>query len=60
MTDAFASASKAGKGMAVRDALTSAYPRLAQLLEATFDRLTSETTMKVNAAALTYHRHDMI
>ncbi|GAX78041.1 hypothetical protein CEUSTIGMA_g5483.t1 [Chlamydomonas eustigma] len=46
MTDAFASASKAGKGLAVRDTLTNAYPRLAQLLEATFDRLSSETTMK--------------
>lgn len=47
VTDVFASVSKPGKGGAVREVLTAGYPKLAQLLEAAFDRLASETTMKV-------------
>ncbi len=50
LTDAFASISKPGKGGAVRDVLTVAYPKLAVLLEGMFDRLMGETTMKVRSA----------
>lgn len=46
-TDAFASVAKPGKGGFVRDCLTAAYPRLAGQVEAMFERLTSETTIKV-------------
>ena len=49
VTDVFASVSKPGKGGAVREVLTAGYPKLAQLMEAAFDRLVSETTMKVGA-----------
>ncbi|GLC41103.1 hypothetical protein PLESTM_001156100 [Pleodorina starrii] len=45
-TDAFASVAKPGKGGFVRDTLTAAYPRLAGLVEAMFERLTAETTIK--------------
>ncbi|GIL71669.1 hypothetical protein Vretimale_885 [Volvox reticuliferus] len=45
-TDAFASVAKPGKGGFVRDTLTMAYPRLAGLIEAMFERLTAETTIK--------------
>ncbi|EFJ53077.1 component of oligomeric golgi complex 5 [Volvox carteri f. nagariensis] len=45
-TDAFASVAKPGKGGFVRDTLTASYPRLAGLLEAMFERLTAETTIK--------------
>ena len=47
LADALATVSKPGKGGAVRDVLAGGYPKLAQLLEAAFDRLASETTMKV-------------
>ncbi|GFR42609.1 hypothetical protein Agub_g3540 [Astrephomene gubernaculifera] len=44
--DAFASVSRPGKGGFVRDCLTAAYPRLAGYVEAMFERLTAETTIK--------------
>ncbi|GLI63871.1 hypothetical protein VaNZ11_006987 [Volvox africanus] len=44
--DAFASVAKPGKGGFVRETLTAAYPRLAGLIEAMFERLTAETTIK--------------
>ena len=52
LTDAFATVSKAGKVGPVRDALTAGFPRAAQMVEATFDRLVSETTMKVSQQLL--------
>jgi hypothetical protein len=50
LTDAFATVSKPGKGGVVREVLASGYPKVAQLMEAMFDRLASETTMKVSLA----------
>lgn len=47
MTDAFSTVSKPGKGGAVREVMANGYPKIAQLFEAMFDRLVSETTMKV-------------
>ncbi|KXZ51911.1 hypothetical protein GPECTOR_11g39 [Gonium pectorale] len=45
-SDAFASVSRPGKGGFVRDSLTASYPRLASMIEAMFDRLSAETTIK--------------
>ena len=49
LSDVFTSVSKPSKGGWVREALISHYPRLAQALEAMFDRLVGETSMKVCA-----------
>ncbi|MEW5299136.1 MAG: hypothetical protein WDW36_002180 [Sanguina aurantia] len=46
LQEALATASKPSKGGFVRDMLTVGYPRLAALLEAMFERLSTETTMK--------------
>ena len=55
--DALAAVSKPSKGGVVRDALIGAYPRLAQALEAMFERLSTETTMKVRGVGSQEHSH---
>ena len=47
LSDALATVAKPSKGGIVRDALISSYPRLAHSLESMFERLNTETTMKV-------------
>ena len=56
LADAFASVARPGKGGWVRDALSGNYPRLAHQMEAMFDRLTAETTIKVRIKGRTHAR----
>lgn len=47
MSDAFAAAARPSKGGFVRDALTSSFPKLVGLLEAAFNRIQTESRIKV-------------
>jgi hypothetical protein len=49
LSEAFAAAARPSKGGFVRDALAASYPRLVTLLEATLNRIITDSRIKVGA-----------